>query len=168
MHMKADAQDLLSQARQVTGLVVREAVSEDAKILGELYAQAYFELMDQLPPPRSETLEEFTSMMIELFTKASKQSQRNIFKWIAEYHTCPVGFLVTRVNENRGYIGEIGVLPSNRRRGIAQALLRRFASFSKDFGVQLVELDVNVENIPAIELYKSCGFKIDRLIGRSY
>lgn len=164
--MKADVHDLLSRGRQIPDLVIRNANSEDASTLGELYAKAYFELMDQLPPPRSDTLEDFTSMMIESFTTTSIRKQReafgvnwHIFKWIAEYSGCPVGFLVTGVTEDRGYIGEIGVLPSYRRKGIAQALLHRFASFLKDRDVQMVELDVNIENLPAMGLYQSCGFK---------
>ena len=166
VHMEAGVRDLLRQTGTVPNLIIRDADPEDSQTLGELYAQAYFELMDQLPPPRSETLEDFTTMMIESFTKTSKQKQRkafgvawNIFKWIAEYFGCPVGFLVTGVTEDRGYIGEIGVLPSYRRRGIAQALLHRFASFLKDSDIQMVELDVNVDNSPAIGLYQSCGFK---------
>ena len=44
---------------------------EDAATLGRLYAQAHFELMDQLPPSRSETVEDFTKAMMDLFIKTS-------------------------------------------------------------------------------------------------
>lgn len=166
LRMEADVQSLLSRTKCIPDLKIRAAMAEDSMTMGRLYAQAYFELMDQLPPPRSETLEDFTKMMIELFTETSKQKQRqafgvtwNVFKWIAEYCGCPVGFLVTGVTEDHGYIGEIGVLPSYRRKGIAQALLHRFAKFLKDRKVPTIELDVNIRNIPAIELYRSCGFK---------
>jgi len=164
--MEADVLSILSKTRSIPEIEIRPTVTGDEMTLGRLYAKAYFELMDQLPPPRTKTLEDFIKMMIHLFTETSKQKQRqlfgvawNVFKWIAEYSRCPVGFLVTGAAEGLGYVGEIGVLPSYRRKGIAQALLRRFAGFLKDRGIQVVELDVNVENTPAISLFDSCGFK---------
>jgi len=158
--MEADVQALLSRTKCTPDLKTRAAMAEDAMTMGRLYAQAYFELMDQLPPPKSGTLEDFTKMMTELFIEASKQPQKGIFKWIAECSGCPVGFLITKMTEDHGgYVGEIGVLPSHRRKGIAQALLHRFAKFLKDRKVHTIELDVNIRNIPAIELYISCGFK---------
>ena len=162
MHMEVDIESLLSKTTPVPDTEIRDAMPEDAATLGRLYAQAYFELMDQLPPPRSETVEDFTKAMMDLFIKTSQQTRKDewdVFRWIAEYCGRPVGFIVTGVTEDRGYVGEIGVLPSYRRKGIAQALLHGFAGFLKDRGVQVVQLDVNVENVPAIRLYQSCGFK---------
>jgi len=159
LHMEADIRVLLSRTRNVSDLEIRDAAAQDAITLGKLYAGAYFELMDQLPPPRSETLEDFTRTMIELFIKAFKEPQKDIFKWIAEYFGCPVGFLITKVIGDRGYVGEIGVVPSYRRKGIAQTLLNRFAIFLKDREVYTVGLDVNIKNTSARELYSFCGFK---------
>ena len=159
LYMKADVQALLCKTRHIPDAVIRDTVPEDAAVLGRLYAQAYFELMDQLPPPRSDTMEDFERIMIGLFVKAAKEPRKDVFKWIAVCSGRPVGFLVTRVTKDGSYVGEIGVHPSYRRKGIAQALLHRFAVFLKDQNVDTVELDVNARNTSAIGLYRSCGFK---------
>ena len=46
-----------------------------------------------------------------------------------------------------------------RRKGIAKLLTRRAEKIGKSFGYKEIYLFVNVENIPAIRLYKSRGYK---------
>jgi len=157
--MEADVPTVLSKTKSIPEIRTRLTAPGNEIILGRLYAEAYFELMNQLPPPRSKTLEDFTEMMTRLFIKASKENHKDIFKWIAEYSGNAVGFLITKVTQDFGYVGEMGVTPPHRRKGIAQALLHEFASFLKEKGIQMIKLDVNVKNTPAIGLYKSCGFK---------
>lgn len=158
LHMETDVRTILSKAKSVLDLKIRPTVQGDEIILGKLYAEAYFELMDQLPPPRSKTLEDFKEMMTRLFIEASKEKRKDIFRWIAEYSGDAVGFLITRVTQDYGYVGEIGVTPPHRRKGRAQALLREFAIFLRGRGIQKIELDVNIENTSAIDFYESCGF----------
>lgn len=131
---------------------------EDFSVLGVLYAESYFELMDQLPPPRSETLEGFTAMMTNLFKKATKEDRKDTVSWIAEYSGAAVGFLIAKITQDSGYIGEIGVLPRYRRTGIAVSLLCELANYLDERGIQKMELDVNVRNTPAISFYQFCGF----------
>ena len=159
LHMEADPQTVISKTRSVPEIKIRPTVPKDATILGRLYAEAYFELMDQLPPPRSRTLRDFIEMMTGLFIKASKENNKDIFKWIAEFCEDAVGFLITKVTQDFGHVGEIGVIPPHRKKGIAQALLHEFASFLSEKGIQKIKLDVNVRNAPAIALYESCGLR---------
>lgn len=159
LHMETDVPTVLSKTRSIPEVKIRPTALGDEIILGRLYAEAYFELMDQLPPPKSDTLEDFREVMTGLFVKASKENHKDIFRWIAECSGDAVGFLITRVAQDHGYVGEIGVIPLHRRKGIAQALLREFASFLKEKRIQRIKLDVNAKNTPALGLYESCGFK---------
>jgi mycothiol synthase len=73
----------------------------------------------------------------------------------------PVGALTANVFGDRGWIGEIGVLPSHRGRGIGAALLRRsFATFAAR-GLPRVMLNVDAENpTGATALYERVGMRV--------
>jgi ribosomal protein S18 acetylase RimI-like enzyme len=72
-----------------------------------------------------------------------------------------VGALTADASEDRGWVGEIGVLATHRGRGIAGALLRRsFATFAAR-GVGRVLLNVDAENpTGATALYEGVGMRI--------
>jgi ribosomal protein S18 acetylase RimI-like enzyme len=156
--MESDAQSILSKKRVVPDLKIRPSVPEDFSILGVLYAESYFEIVDILPPPRSETLEEFTTMMTDLFKKSSVEDHEDIVTWIAEYSGAAVGFLISKITQDSGYVGEIGVLPQHRRRGIAVSLLCELANYLDERCIRKIELDVDTRNTSAISFYKFCGF----------
>jgi len=159
LHMEASVQDILNKTKFISELKIRPAKLGDETTLGRLYAEAYFELRDQLPPPKSRTLEDFRKTMVRLYTQASKEKHKNICTWMTEYSGVAVGFLTVKILQDFGYVGEIGVLPLYRRRGIAKALLHNFAIILKGRGIQMIKLDVNIKNTSAIKFYQSCGFK---------
>lgn len=72
----------------------------------------------------------------------------------------PVGALNAILGEDRGWIGELGVLRPWRGRGIGSALLRRaFATFASR-GVPRVMLNVDSENTTgAVRLYTRVGMR---------
>jgi ribosomal-protein-alanine N-acetyltransferase len=65
-----------------------------------------------------------------------------------------------------GYIREdgsswltfLGVIPSQRRRGVGRSLLARFIEESRKRGSHKVSLDTDSCLIPAVRLYESMGF----------
>ena len=61
-----------------------------------------------------------------------------------------------------GVIGMIGVTPPFRGRGLSRPILRAGMEFLRSRGVKYISLDVDGENVPAIKLYSSEGFKKDR------
>jgi mycothiol synthase len=72
----------------------------------------------------------------------------------------PVGSLAANVFGDRGWVAEIGVLPSHRGRGIGAALLRRsFATFA-DRELGRVMLNVGAANSTATALYERVGMKV--------
>ncbi|GIH28419.1 hypothetical protein Aph01nite_67290 [Acrocarpospora phusangensis] len=72
----------------------------------------------------------------------------------------PVGALTATVDGDRGWIGEVGVLPSHRGRGIAAHLLRRsFATFARR-GLKDAMLNVDSENpTGATAVYERAGMR---------
>lgn len=71
-----------------------------------------------------------------------------------------VGYVCIRIMYEESQICNIAVLPEHRRKGIASALLQTIAAFSKEQNCERCELEVNVSNTPAVELYKKNGYEI--------
>ena len=53
----------------------------------------------------------------------------------------------------------IGVVESLRGRGLGKKLLKKIISFSKNYGADLMILEVGINNIPAKNMYLSLNFK---------
>jgi RimJ/RimL family protein N-acetyltransferase len=64
---------------------------------------------------------------------------------------------------HRGGLG-MGLLPEFRGKGIGGRLLKDVLDHSKRFGLEKVELNVYTTNLPAIALYKKCGFEEEGII----
>jgi ribosomal protein S18 acetylase RimI-like enzyme len=73
----------------------------------------------------------------------------------------PVGALTANIWGDRGWVNEIGVLPSHRGSGIGSALLRRsFATFARR-ELRSVFLNVDAENpTRATVLYERAGMRV--------
>ena len=70
-----------------------------------------------------------------------------------------VGYACVRIMYEEAQICNVAVLPAHRRKGIATQLLETVAKFAKESGCERCELEVNVANSPAVELYRKCGYK---------
>ena len=64
---------------------------------------------------------------------------------------------------DEGYISNVAVYPAFRRRGIADALIRRMCEIAAFHELSFVTLEVRAGNAPAIALYEKHGF---RAVGR--
>ena len=71
-----------------------------------------------------------------------------------------VGYVCVRTMYEEAQICNIAVLPEHRRQGIATRLLATVAPFVADKGCERCELEVNVANTPAVEMYTKCGYEI--------
>jgi mycothiol synthase len=73
----------------------------------------------------------------------------------------PVGALTASVFGDRGWVSELGVLPSHRGRGIGGALLRRSFETFAGRGLPRVMLNVDAENpTHATALYERAGMRV--------
>ncbi|MHA1615299.1 MAG: GNAT family N-acetyltransferase [Candidatus Thorarchaeota archaeon] len=70
-----------------------------------------------------------------------------------------VGFNVVRVEEDSAEIGPVGVIPKYHRQGTMKAVLHESIKRLQEDGVKIVELEADVSNEPAINLYKMFGFE---------
>ena len=57
------------------------------------------------------------------------------------------------------YLGTVGVNVEFLKQGIGQLVIENSEKIAKSKGFNYLRLDVNEINIPAINLYKKCGFK---------
>ena len=71
-----------------------------------------------------------------------------------------IGYVCVRTIYEEAQICNIAVLPDYRRKGVATGLLQTVAEYAATLGSERSELEVNVCNTPAVELYKKCGYEI--------
>ena len=67
-----------------------------------------------------------------------------------------------------GHIMNLAVAQGQRRRGLGSALLRTGIDYLRGLGARTVELEVRVNNQPAIRLYQKFGFTIARRMPHYY
>lgn len=72
-----------------------------------------------------------------------------------------IGYVCIRVLCEESQICNICVAPKYRRKGYASELLEAVRVFSNEEGCERCELEVNVSNEPAVELYKKCGYVVE-------
>lgn len=71
-----------------------------------------------------------------------------------------VGYVCARIICEEAQISNIAVSVAHRRQGIATELLNHLADYAKEHNCERCELEVNTANIPAVELYKKCGYEV--------
>lgn len=72
-----------------------------------------------------------------------------------------VGYVCIRILCEESQICNICVAPNYRRQGYASELLNTVKAYSLENGCERCELEVNVSNEPAVELYKKCGYNVE-------
>lgn len=71
-----------------------------------------------------------------------------------------IGYVCVRLMYEEAQICNICVINKFRRQGYAVKLLESVAAFALENGCERCELEVNTANVPAVELYKKCGYEI--------
>src|SRR5690606_23308903 len=71
----------------------------------------------------------------------------------------PVGFALLRVAAGEAELLSLGVLGPARRRGLGRALVRAAAARARQAGARTLHLEVAEDNAPALELYRTLGFR---------
>ena len=68
----------------------------------------------------------------------------------------------------KGHVVSIAVLPQNRRKGVAHALIKKAMEGMRYYKAKQCFLEVRVTNEPGIALYKGLGFEVTRTINGYY
>jgi diamine N-acetyltransferase len=89
--------------------------------------------------------------------------------WIAERDGCPIGYVLTYFHERAGRpfsrprrwceIDQIAVVPDQRRRGAARALVQAALDEARQRGIRDIELSSWSFNVEAHETFRRLGFK---------
>lgn len=78
------------------------------------------------------------------------------------------GYAMGVVEGDSCHLISIAVAPSSRGKGLGRMLLKSFESTCKGRGLAKVVLEVKVDNIIALNLYKSEGYKVERILPKYY
>ena len=76
------------------------------------------------------------------------------------FFVCEGGYAWYEYVLDEGYIGNIAVAPSFRRRGLGRALTEAMMADAMARGLAFLTLEVRQSNAPARALYESCGFTV--------
>jgi ribosomal-protein-alanine N-acetyltransferase len=89
----------------------------------------------------------------------SELSNSYAYYIVAEQNGIILGFAGIHIIYDEGYITNIAVAQSHRRKGIAEALLNAIEKHAIAKGVALITLEVRETNFGAIKLYQNHFFK---------
>ena len=99
---------------------------------------------------------------------------------VAEENGEVVGYIMCRIEVGlsnfglgglvkKGHIVSIAVLPEHRRKGVAEAIIRKtMENMQTMYNAKQCYLEVRMTNEPAINLYKKLGFEVTRTIHGYY
>ena len=68
--------------------------------------------------------------------------------------------VLSKVNNNDLYIGEIAINPENRGQGLGKLVINKIIKYAKNEGYKRVVLDADFRNLGALKLYESLGFSV--------
>ncbi len=74
----------------------------------------------------------------------------------------PIGMALLSARGDRGWISGVGVLPEQRRCGVARAMIVRLIANAREAGLREIALEAISQNEPARRLYAQAGFRATR------
>jgi ribosomal-protein-alanine N-acetyltransferase len=96
-------------------------------------------------------------------------NQEGFITWVAEMEGSIVGYgSVMRRQDGPLRLLSIAVVPELRERGVGKALLNRVRRYGSDAGAKSISLEVRISNVPAINLYLECGYRIKGMLKDYY
>jgi ribosomal-protein-alanine N-acetyltransferase len=98
---------------------------------------------------------------------------------VAEENNKIIGYIMCRIEVGlsniglgglvrKGHVVSIAVMPGNRRKGVAQAVINRALEGMRYYKAKQGFLEVRVTNEAAISLYKKLGFEVTRTLNGYY
>jgi mycothiol synthase len=108
--------------------------------------------------------DDFRSMSVEDWQLTEKNPAFDAAgMFIAEFDGEPVGIVNARVEkgreEKKGFLRMLGVVPEHRRRGIGRALAEKAIESLRERGMQIAEVEVDMDKPAGVELVESMGFE---------
>ena len=123
--------------------------------LAEKFFQAYHTAFQERPGFPGYSADQW-------ITRVTDNDHKPEWSLLAYANGIPVGFVIGNIeltlDPPGGHIWQIGVVPAQRRRGVASALLVETMRRMQSAGVASARLEVHVNNPGAIQTYSDLGF----------
>lgn len=100
----------------------------------------------------------FGDVCSEMILPEEEEKNNNI-TYLIKIDDKIIGKIKTSKEENSIYISGFGIIPEYRSKGHGRASLAKVLNKLKEENISKVELDVEITNKNALNLYKACGFK---------
>jgi ribosomal protein S18 acetylase RimI-like enzyme len=88
----------------------------------------------------------------------------NLIIFVVEENKKLIAYINSKIHKSfwskRGYIDDLFVLKTYRKKGVATKLINEFIKFLEDKKINELQLSVSIKNKKAIELYEKLGFEI--------
>jgi mycothiol synthase len=152
--MMADLVDMELEQPLPETVTIRTCNEDDAELIHALLEETFAEHWG------------FTPTRYEKWRQQSyERSDTDLSMWFLAFKgEEPVGFLIGRAMDGFGWVGDLGVRKTHRRRGVASALLRHSFSDFKRRGYSKVGLGVDASNeTRAVHVYESLGMRTERV-----
>lgn len=142
----------MAESDLTTGLVIRQATVDDLPAIEALDRYS----MSPLRSIHQDLQKYFGSL-------DPSMHERNLI-FLAEADAVAVGkaelvLAPATLPTQIGYIKRVVVHPDYRGHSIARRLMKALIAFSREEGISFLDLHVFEQNLPAIRLYESMGFK---------
>lgn len=163
--MFLEENNLKSLQRQKYGIILRKATNEDAYEIArqnKIYFNKEFENnendlknndLDIIP------IEEQVSMLNKSIILPEEEEKKGMIIYLAEKDEKIIGKVNLQLISKIGGIYGLGVLPEYRGKGFGRQILTMAIEKLKEQKPMKIMLQVAAENLNALNLYRSCGFK---------
>lgn len=147
-----------------TGLIIRNGCLKDGAKTLPIWDE-FMEYHKKVSGMDMDMLNNAREMWANYFQRHVRSRTRKAV--VAEQDGEIVGFLLGEIQKRppifttsqQAYIDSLGVIQSERNRGIASMMLDFFSEWAREKGLPFIMLNVAVENDIAISLYEKHGFK---------
>ena len=112
-----------------------------------------------MPPVAAVEAEVFADPWPESFF-LGELSHPGVYAMIAERNGKLAGYMLAWLTAGTGHIGNLAVVPGERRRGVARRLLGDLLERAGVLGIRTLVLEVRVSNFAAQALYRAHGFRL--------
>jgi ribosomal-protein-alanine N-acetyltransferase len=114
---------------------------------------------EDVPPVAAVERQVFTDPWPESFFHG-ELSHPGVYAMIAERDGRLSGYILAWLSSGSGHIGNLAVVPEERRRGVARRLLGDLLERAGSLGIRSLVLEVRVSNFAAQALYRAQGFRL--------
>ena len=104
----------------------------------------------------------FSEAQSEVWSKADIADllmSPGVLAHLARERDDPIGFILARIAADEAEVLTLAVRPDFRRRGAGRALVAAAAEAAEIAGAKVLFLEVAEDNLTAVALYESCGFR---------